>query len=711
MVSVGGVANSVKELQEKLQLQELISNTSAILINLPAHQIDSQIDQGLKRIVEFLGIDRSSFGEFSAETGDIFVTHSYAAPDIEPYPKVLLASLLPWYANRLHSGEVFFIENPADLPETAIHERAYCAQSGLKSQLTIPFSVGGNMLCAIGFGSFHIHRAWPPSLIEQLKRVGEIFAQAVYRMRAEERINDQLARLESQFEFEKLISNLSARFVNLPVEQVDEEIEKGLQQLWKFLQIDRCRLLKISGDKKKATVIHAHSAEGSSGLSDVSYSDDFPWHSERLLSGETICINIKDLPPEADFDKRSAERIGIRSHMLIPLKVDESVTYVLTASTNKNEKIWPEDVVSRVRLVGEIFANALIRKNAQDEITKSYRQIKELKDRLEAEAAYLRSEIKVIHRYDDIVGESKAILDVLHRVEQVANTDSAVLILGETGTGKELIARAIHNQSSRKSRAMVKVNCSALPSTLVESELFGREKGAYTGALTKQAGRFEIADGSTIFLDEISEMSPELQAKLLRVLQEGEFERLGNPRTIKVDVRIIAATNRDLAASVRNGTFREDLYYRLNVFPIRIPALRERLKDIPLLTMSFLKEFTFRMGKIIRRIPASTMETLMQYSWPGNVRELRNVIEHAVIICDGDELHIPLPDHSSTKLEAATLFEAESKHILDVLESTAWRIKGENGAARILGLKPSTLYNKMKRLGIEPSGRKDRIRT
>jgi len=291
---------------------------------------------------------------------------------------------------------------------------------------------------------------------------------------------------------------------------------------------------------------------------------------------------------------------------------------------------------------------------------------------------------------------------VLRQVEQVAPTDSSVLICGETGTGKELIAQAIHRLGPRKSRVMVKVNCAALPSGLVESELFGREKGAFTGALTRQVGRFEVADGSSVFLDEVGELSLEVQSKLLQVLQEGEFERLGSPRTIKVNVRVIAATNRDLAEDIRKGRFREDLYYRLNVFPIRVPALRERPEDIPLLVWAFLEEFCSRMGKKITQVSRKTMEALQRHPWPGNVRQLRNVIEHGAIIATGHTLIVPMLDDIPMEgaLPGQSLAETEREHIMKTLERTGWRIKGAKGAAEILGIKPSTLYTRMQKLGI-----------
>ena len=292
-------------------------------------------------------------------------------------------------------------------------------------------------------------------------------------------------------------------------------------------------------------------------------------------------------------------------------------------------------------------------KQAEAALRQSLAEIERLKDRLQAESDYLKAEIKVTQAHGEIIGRSPAIRQVLSQVEQVAPTDSSVLIHGETGSGKELIAQAIHRLSPRRGNVMVKVNCAALPSALVESELFGREKGAFTGALTRQIGRFEIADGSTIFLDEIGELSLEVQAKLLRVLQEGHLERLGNPRTIHVNVRVIAATHRDLVEDMRKGRFREDLYYRLNVFPIRVPPLRERTDDIPLLVWALLEEFCSRMGKKITQVPRKTMEALQRHSWPGNVRELRNVIEHGTIVTSGDTLRLPMLENAGARSQAS----------------------------------------------------------
>ncbi len=345
------------------------------------------------------------------------------------------------------------------------------------------------------------------------------------------------------------------------------------------------------------------------------------------------------------------------------------------------------------------------RKLVEIDLRNAYTEIAGLKSQLEAESAYLQEEIRLDHNFENIIGNSAALKYVLYKVEQVAGTDSTVLILGETGTGKELMARAIHNDSPRKARPLVKVNCAALPPNLIESELFGHERGAFTGAQTRHIGRFEVADGSTIFLDEIGELPLELQTKLLQVIQDGEFSRLGSTRTIKVDVRVIAATNRDLEAEVRQGRFREDLFYRLNVFPITVPALRDRTEDIPLLALFFTEKVSKRMGKSIEQIPQSVMKTLQDYSWPGNVRELQNVIERAVISSSGPRLRLADdltgPAHKEMPNHLRTLQDIEMDHITRMLEETDWRIEGPKGAAVILDINPSTLRSRIRKLGIK----------
>jgi len=343
-------------------------------------------------------------------------------------------------------------------------------------------------------------------------------------------------------------------------------------------------------------------------------------------------------------------------------------------------------------------------KQAEQTLAQLLEEVNQLKNQLQAENIYLQEELKLEHHFNEIVGASDAIKRVLFNIEKVAPSETTVLITGETGTGKELVARAIHCASARNKRALVKVNCAALPATLIESELFGHEKGAFTGAEARKQGRFELANGATILLDEIGELSLESQVKLLRVIEEGEFERLGSSKTIKTDVRIIAATNRDLNAEVERGAFRKDLWYRLNVFPIMVPSLRDRREDIPLLVGHFVKRFSKRTGKTVDSVAPAAMSALENYSWPGNVRELANVIERAVISSQGSTLRLAEPLEVSDASEPApnlkTLEDIERDHIIRVLEQTGGRIEGPRGAASLLAINPSTLRGRMSKLGI-----------
>ncbi len=391
---------------------------------------------------------------------------------------------------------------------------------------------------------------------------------------------------------------------------------------------------------------------------------------------------------------------GIRSYLLAPMITKRGATGTLALASLKTDCYSEGDAELLVEVAKQV---ALAVENMQ-----AYEEIAGLKARLEQEKIYLQEEIKAEHNFGNIVGQSPAIGRVLKAVETVAPTDATVLLLGETGTGKELIARALHDLSPRKDRALVRVNCAALPAGLIESELFGHEKGAFTGALARKIGRFELAHGGTIFLDEIGDLPPDLQAKLLRVLQEGEFERVGSTSTLKVDVRVIAATHRDLEKASQESTFRPDLYYRLSVFPISIPPLRERKEDIPLLVKHFVMKYGIKLGKGVETIPEKTMNALLDYSWPGNVRELENVVERAVIVSMGSQLELGewLPKPGITEMGARILMleDLEREHIIKTLELTGWRVSGERGAAKLLGLKPTTLDARMKKLGITRKG-------
>jgi formate hydrogenlyase transcriptional activator len=512
--------------------------------------------------------------------------------------------------------------------------------------------------------------------------------------------------IEEFLAFERMLANLSARFANIPAERVESEIQIAQTAMRQFLGFDRCTLGEFQQDGS-LVIVSSTAVDGVEPTAQGPLPSQLSWYIAKLQAGEIFVIQsfAQDLPPEAAAEVEYIQRTGLHSHLSIPLRIGGRIIGAVAFSAFKETRVWPDDLIARLKLVGEVFAHAIARKREQEKLLTALAEIKLLKERLERENAYLQHAAQV-RPPQGLTSRSPSFLSVIGEVAQVAQTNSTVLLLGETGSGKEVLAQAIHDASSRKGRPMIKVNCAALPASLIESELFGREKGAFTGALAKQAGRFEIADGSTIFLDEVGELPLELQPKLLRVLQEGEFERLGGTKTIRVDARVIAATNRPLAQAVKEGKFREDLFYRLDVFPIEVPPLRQRREDIPMLSWTFVKEFANSMGKPVDEIAEESMAALQEYHWPGNVRELRNVIERAMILSNSSRLHVKL---SHTTLQstagqpaAGALEAAERAIILQALEQCNWRIRGPNGAATLLDIKPTTLESRIMKLRLIP---------
>jgi len=641
---------TVGELEARLQFKRLIATLSSKLIDLPPGQIGAHINESLAEVAGFLGFNLAAVTKFSGHGSQGKVTHVWTAPGLPAVPAGFTEQDFPWKAQFLANGNDFRAATLDVLPPEAAHDRATYERYGVRSVYEWCLRPGGKVIGCFSLVAIGRPRPFPETFEEGLQLFAQILANALSRERADESLRESAARL-----------SLAA-----------DSAEAGLWELdcgtGRFWATERALAIIGLGPNEAVDLERFESMVHPKDLHIVHAA------MERALRGGLAI----DVEYRIVLHRGRVRWLASRGRPFF--------------STGGN----PE------RLLG-VTIDITKRKETENSLRESFAEIQRLKDRLQAESDFLKAEIKVVQARAEIIGQSPAIKKVLHLAGQVAPTDSSVLIRGETGSGKELVAEAIHRLSPRRAHLMVKVNCAALPSALVESELFGRERGAFTGALTKQVGRFEVADGSTLFLDEIGDLSLDVQAKLLRVLQEGQFERLGSPRTIRVNVRLIAATNRDLAEAVCHGRFREDLYYRLNVFPIHVPPLRERREDIPLMVWSFLEEFSSRMGKKISQVPRKTMEMLQSHSWPGNVRELRNVIENGVIVTAGDALRVPLlEDRALAFPPAQTLADSEREHILRILEQTGWRIKGPSGAATLLGLNPSTLYSRMEKLGIPP---------
>ncbi len=523
--------------------------------------------------------------------------------------------------------------------------------------------------------------------------------------------NHEIEHLEASFlasdentALERLVADMVGRFAGIEPDQIDERIVDSLRQIIEALRLDRGIVWRRTRGEPLVVPTHCWVRTSlPSPPKDLRVSDA-PWIFSKLDAGEPICFGaLTEVPGERD--RQLLQQHGLQSALIFPLATGGGLDTqsALAVSSLTEERDWQPAILERLRLAAAIIGQALANRDAHGALRDALDEVRRLRERLaDDDIRDSRRDQRGIRASRLIVSESPAIKRALAQLEQVSPTPATVLLLGETGSGKEVFAQAIHDLSPRRQRPMVKVSCAAIPAALIESELFGRERGAYTGALSRQIGRFEAAHQSTLFLDEIGDLPADVQVKLLRVLQERVVERLGSTQSIKVDVRIIAATNRNLERAVEDKTFREDLFYRLNVFPIVVPPLRERVEDIPGLAWAFIDEFSKSFGKPISSISKESIRELQRYSWPGNVRELRNILERAVIVATGPELEMSAPKSVvRTPHTAMTLVDLEVEHIRTVLESTNWRVRGAGGAAERLGLKPTTLESRMARFGIK----------
>lgn len=589
-------------------------------------------------------------------------------------------------------GWVWTHQRPLTVNDVAQEQRfsklmSMLRENGVKSFCTVPLTTAQRRLGAMGFGSLQpkIYQDAELSFMQQVAKQVAVAIDNAFN-------SDHLARERDRQRLLLEVNN--AVISHLELREVVKAISVSLSRV---VPHDLAGFALFDPETQR---LSAHALDFPRNQDFVETDDAIPLEGtpegRAVTSRHTVLIrNLDTAEFSADIVKR-AQAAGLKSGCAVPLISHGKVLGTLSVVSMQADA-FSEDDAELLTQIGAQVAIAV-------ENALAYKQIAQLKDKLTKEKLYLQEEIQTEYNFQEIVGESQTLRRVLKEVETVAGTSSTVLILGETGSGKELIARALHNLSDRRERTFVKLNCAAIPTGLLESELFGHEKGAFTGAIATKIGRFETADRGTLFLDEVGEIPLELQVKLLRVLQEQEFERLGSTRTIRVDVRVVAATNRDLDHMVEEQKFRSDLYYRLKVFPITLPPLRERAEDIPALVRHFAQKFALRMKKRIETIPAEAMKALQAYPWPGNIRELENFIERAVILSSGSDLMVPLselkslspPSNGSPK----TLEDAEREHILKALREAKWTIGGSAGAAARLGMKRTTLQSKMQKLGI-----------
>ena len=696
------LGQSHKRLIERVgRFNSFLLQLAARLISTVPAKIGKEIKEGLKLTGEFWNLDRIVIVKMSEDGKETSIVYSYLASGISHSP-ARGNMTTPWLMEKIRMGETLCLSNlPHNLPEEAAADKEYCNKERIKSCLVLPYRVGDSIKGGLIFSSFQDRYLWPDELVEQMHYLGEILASAIERKLAAENIAEMRR-------FEQLLSEISAKYINMPVDQIEDAARNDFGRMACLLDVDRCVLFRFGADEE-SWMVPAYAWEKTAWWPEkavvksmAEWKDERPeiiedmrYLFEQWGRGEIYKVNNLD---EETEDARRTKTLNIlldvMSAIMVPIKHAGQIAGAIGVGTTQTTRVWTDDIIPKLRLFGEVFINALGRKQSEESLRK-------LKEHIQADYTYLREEINIEHGFTEIVGKSDILKQILIKVKHVASADVTVLLLGETGTGKGLFARAIHDLSNRKERPFVQVNCAALSSGIIESEFFGHEKGAFTGAHVRKIGRFELADGSSLFLDEIGELSLDLQAKLLRVLQDGEFERVGGTATIKTNARIIAATNKDLRKEVDEGKFRQDLWYRLNVFPIQVPPLRERREDIPLFVNHFVEKHSKRMVKSFDRISNKAIEALQNYSWPGNIRELENLIERAVIASPQNRLEIEIPESRNLMVKKTrSLDDIEKEHILEVLEYKHWTIEGQNGAAKILGLNPSTLRLRMKKHGI-----------
>ncbi len=708
IVGVRCVVQDVTELRQAElraeQFYQLLQEVSARLAGAQSVQIDIAVDDCLGKLGEYFGASQVGLGQWSKSGKILPSLRTWGEYPVSDY----LATDGPGpvaFTHLCREGSLIWNcpEDLEELPQFQEHLRKVRAMSGA-FWLYKNFGTHTQHLVMAKVNS-HV---WPEDTIECLGAIGSVLFNALYRQRAEVEA-EQLRRLE------QIIYDVAARMVRVRADRVDAEINNAIAQIGKTTDADLCIFLQCNEqDTSMYKVSHEWNVDTVDGpiFSGVSLVDDYPWLVRRLKKKKPFQLsNPDDFTRGAQAELELFERFGIQSMYWEPFTAAHGGYGYIGLGTVDREPHWLNGILQQLGLFGNIVADTIDRQRTDLSLEQAFNEIQNLKDTLATENETLRQEVEHFHSDDELIGKSHAFRTAMFQATQVARTDSTVLLLGETGTGKGLIARRIHKMSGRSQQPMVTVNCAALPATLIESELFGHEKGAFTGAIGRKIGRFELADGGTIFLDEVGDLPLELQAKMLRVLQDQQFERLGSSITKTVNVRVIAATNRNLDRLIEEGEFRADLYYRLGVFPIRAPTLKERKSDIPLLVWFFISELQHRLGKTIEVVSTQAMDALTAYHWPGNIRELRNIIERAMILSPGTTLKLDnwFPGSSGVAgissraddRKSETIEEVERAHIEKVLQACDWKIRGSDGAAERLGLKRTTLQSRMKKLGID----------
>ena len=654
MIGSGDISGAVAPLDDssskaidRVQFETLISDISARLIAVASAQLGETIQWALEAVRRFFNADRCTLLAVSDNLESVHVAYiSYADGVPHVSSELNLGILFPWVWGRALRGQVSVISTLTELPPEAAEDRAHCEDMGTRSFICIPIRVMSARMHLIVIQAVHAEREWGKEYVPRLELLGQVLVNTLGRTHASDLARKQAARIAAA--------------------------------------VDAAEL----------------------GFSEWSPETEYPFLDSRLC--ELLGIGVEEFAKAKELwlsrmDPESRATVAENRHRILD-GASERTTSEYWYDHPRRGRIWLRHSSRRVECEMGLGTRIV---EAVEDITQrrqALEDLQRLRERLESENVYLRQEAKKRLGSNGIIGRSAAIRRTLALADQVATTISTVLLLGETGCGKGRFASYIHECSKRGDQHMITVNCSAIPPSLMENELFGREKGAYTGALSKQIGRFELAHGSTLFIDEIAELPLEMQVKLLHVLENRTIERLGSPKPISLDVRIIAATNRDIAEEVRAGRFRRDLYYRLNVFPISVPPLRERREDIPLFVRAFINEFSGSMAKPVEVVDPGSLEALSDYSWPGNVRELRNIVERAMIMTTGPTLRIPLPDMDLKTNSGNELAAMQRERIEKVLNETGWRISGPHGAAARLGLKPTTLEARIKHFGLTRPG-------